>query len=860
MLFSKSRCITALFLLMLPAAVQAQFNYITNDGTITITGYTGPGGAVVIPAETNGYPVTDISDYAFYLSSVTKVSIPGSVTSIGNYAFSDCFSLTSVTMGNNVTSIGLEAFFQCVKLTDVAIPNSVVSIGYQAFTYCSQLTNIIIPDSVTNIGSFAFRSCSSLTDEIIPDSVISIGSGPFADCTSLTNITVCTSNPAYSSANGILFDKTQATIIQYPNGLTNDCYTIPNDVTNIGDSAFYGSSLTMVVIPNSVETIGAGAFDLCLNLTSVALSSGLTTIGEDAFYECNSLTNIIIPASVTTIGDHAFAYSFGPVSAYFEGNAPPDDGTVFYDDPTTVYYLPGTTGWGATFGGVPAVEETTPDDEFIWVTNNDDLSITLMGYTGSNDVVVIPDTINGYAVASIGMNAFVENTSLTSVTIPNSVTNIGDEAFNACTNLTSVILPDSIITIGSESFGGCISLASITIPNSVTTIGAGGFDSCTRLNSITIPNSVANIGPFTFENCVSMTNISVNADNPDYSSLNGVLFDKVQDALLAYPSGLTNSAYTIPNSVTTVQEDAIVACANLAGIIIPGSVTNIIGTFIDCTGLTNIWVNPTNPAYSSLAGVLFDKAQDTLLQYPQGLANTTYSIPNSVTTIQGYAFSLCSHLVSITIPNSVTSIGWGEFLQCTSLASVAIPNGVTNIPNYAFYYCGSLTNVVIPDSVTSIGLQAFLGCSSLTNIIIPASVTSIEDMAFSDCGNLTSAYFQGNAPAGGGGAFDEDPATVYYLPGTTGWGTTYGNVPTQLWFQPQPTVLTFEPSFGVQNNQFGFTISWATNATIVVQACTNLSNPVWIPVATNALTSGTNFFTDPSWANYSSRYYRISAQ
>jgi hypothetical protein len=340
-------------MLILPVVARGQFIFTTNNGAITITGYTGSGATVVIPDMTNGYPVTSIGTYAFYDSSVTNVLIPDSITDIGYSAFSDCFSLTSVTMGNSVTNIGFEAFFQCVRLTDLTLPNSVVTIGYQAFTYCSGLTNLIIPDSVTNIGSFAFRSCSSLTNVIIPDSVISIGTAPFADCSSLANITVSASSPAYSSSNGLLFDKTGANLIQYPDGLTNACYTISSSVTNIGDSAFYGSALTMVVIPNSVATIGTGAFDLSLNLMDVSLPNRLTSIGAEAFFNCYSLTNIFIPASVTNIGDLAFAYSPGLTSVYFEGDAPPDDGTVFSGDSAIVYYQPGTSGWGATFGNVP---------------------------------------------------------------------------------------------------------------------------------------------------------------------------------------------------------------------------------------------------------------------------------------------------------------------------------------------------------------------------------------------------------------------------------------------------------------------------------------------------------------------------
>jgi hypothetical protein len=394
------------------------------------------------------------------------------------------------------------------------------------------------------------------------------------------------------------------------------------------------------------------------------------------------------------------------------------------------------------------------------------------------------------------------------------------------------------------------------LPNSVTSIGDSSFGGCTTLGSFTIPDNVTNIGVDAFLYCLSMTNICVAVGNPDFSSLNGVLFDKAQDTLLECPSGLTNNAYAIPDGVVTIAEDAFFYCPKLASITMPGSLTNIVGPpFNDCTGLTNICVNATNPAYSSLNGVLFDKAEDILVQYPPGLTNDSYVIPNSVATIQGDAFSFCAHLVNLTIPNSVTNIGeWGTFLGCSSLISVVIPNGVSSIPDDAFNGCTSLTSVIIPNTVTSIGMVAFQQCSSLTNIIIPASITNLDDLVFISCSNLSSAYFQGNAPAGGGGAFNETPAIVYYLPGTTGWGATYGNVPAVLW-NPQAQ------NASVTAGQFGFEITGPTNATIVIQACTNLVNPVWIPVSTNVLDgNGTSSFSDSQSADYPSRFYRFGSQ
>ena len=173
------------------AAQSGDFTYTANSTAVTITGYTGTGGAVTIPSSIEDLPVTSIGNNAFYLKAgLTSVTIPNSVTSIGDSAFQSCTGLTTVTIGNSVTSIGGQAFFLCSGLTSVTIPNSVTSIGIEAFYGCTGLTSVTIPNSVTIIGQAAFQNCSGLTSVTIPNSVTSIGIEAFYGCTGLTSVTI----------------------------------------------------------------------------------------------------------------------------------------------------------------------------------------------------------------------------------------------------------------------------------------------------------------------------------------------------------------------------------------------------------------------------------------------------------------------------------------------------------------------------------------------------------------------------------------------------------------------------------------------------------------------------------------------
>ena len=366
---------------------------------------------------------------------------------------------------------------------------------------------------------------------------------------------------------------------------------------------------------------------------------------------------------------------------------------------------------------VCAGAETYQDFEYSAL---DDGRVKITGYNGGAETVVIPDTIDGKSVTSIGRRAFEGCTNLKSITIPNSVTEMGRRAFSGCSSLTGIAIPDSVTEIGKYAFDGCKSLTSITIPDGVTSIGDGAF-----------------------YNCSSLTEIKVASENSNYVSVNGVLYNKDKTTIICYPAGKKGNNYKIPDGVTKVGSSAFIGCSSLTSITIPNSVTEIgYSVFEGCTNLKSI----TIPNGVTSIG-------DSAFEDCTSLKSIT--IPNSVTSIGDSAFEDCTSLKSITIPNGVTSIGDSAFEGCTSLTSITIPNSVTSIGSGAFIGCSSLTSITIPDSVTCIGDSAFNGCTSLTSITIPDSVTSIGESAFSGCSSLASITIPDSVMSIGNDAFHE---------------------------------------------------------------------------------------------------------
>ena len=357
--------------------------------------------------------ITGIKD-----KSVTEITIPEFVTSIGESAFKLCTNLTSITIPNSVTSIGDSAFYSCKNLASVSIPNSVTSIGICAFDACTSLASVKIPASIKIISEHMFSQCTSLTSITIPDGITSIGAGAFSKCSSLKSVAIP------DSVTSIDYHA-----FSYCSSLKD--LDIPDSVTSIGIYAFYNcTGLTSLIIPSSVTSISDYMFEDCTNLVNVTIPNSVTSIGKYAFSDCKSLAGIDIPNSVTSIGIWAFYRCTGLVSVTI-----PDSVTSISDH---MFYC---------CQNLKTV--TIPDS----VTSID---IWAFAHCTNRTSVTIPTS-----VISIGNDAFYKCTNLTNVTIPDGVTSLSNNTFYECTGLKSVTIPTSVTIIGYSAFFGCDSLSSV---------------------------------------------------------------------------------------------------------------------------------------------------------------------------------------------------------------------------------------------------------------------------------------------------------------------------------------------------------------------------------------------------------------
>ena len=703
--------------------------------------------------------ILEITKTYYIPSSLKEVTINSE--EILARAFNNCYNIGKIILGENITSVGVNAFYNCKGLTSVVLNNKLNNISLDAFRNCYRLVEIynlsninIEINSAENgyVGYYAKIIHTSLDE---PSKLVT-SNGVVYYKDGINKIAVA---PINFNATSVTIDNDCTEINQYAfrscSSLTSITFGENSHLASIGYGAFsYCSNLTSITLPNSVTSISRYAFSNCSSLASVTFeeNSQLTSIERYAFSDCSSLKNIEIPSSITSIGVDAFE-------------------------------------------NCPIEEATIPTIAIARINNTNLKRVTINGGT------------------SIGENVFSGCSSLTRVTIPNSVTSIGETAFRGCSSLTNITIPNSITTIGNFAFEECFYLRKVifeensqlstvnytafygcpiieaTIPtNAIQAIISGQTQSQKRRLKKVIVNGGTNINLGAFSGCSSLESITLpfvgekiktSSDTNQYpfgyifgtdSYTGGV--STTQTYYGSDTSETTNSTYYIPSSLKEVVitggnilYGAFYNCSNIEKITLPNVTSIGEKVFYECSSLTDVYYDGT---LSDWCNITFSSSYSNPIEYAQNLyfkdnngnyyeatSLTEIEIPSDITEIKDKTFLKFENVTEVTIQSRVTSIGEYAFYKCISLESVEFGENsqLTSIGKNAFGQCSSLENIVIPSSVTSIGSDAFYNCVSLTEIEIPESVTSIGDYAFEDCTSLTSITIPDSVTSIGSSAF-----------------------------------------------------------------------------------------------------------
>lgn len=765
--------------------------------------------------------VTSIGDSAFYnCTGLTSIIIPSSVTYIGQWVFEKCIcdfifaegttvipvralagsDTTSVTIPDSVLKIGDSAFNSCSELTSITIPNSVTSIGQWAFENCTNLTSITIPESVTSIGQYAFHNCpcavkfadgmtsipsdalfyaSMITSVTMPDSVTSIGDYAFRGCTSLTSITIPKS--VSKIGNGAFSDGPRTVI--FAEGTT----AIPEDALS------GASSVVTINMPNSVTSIGSCAFAVCTGLSSITIPDSVVTIGDYAFVDCNNLSNIVFNGTMS---------QWDSISVNYKWNNNVPATTVHCTDGDT-HIIPN----GHSFS-----DEWTYDADYHWhvatcehvdlisgktehewddgvvtkaVTHTEDGELT---YTctvcGTTKTESIPALIDAHTFSEewssdtethwhnatcvhieLRIDESVHSWDDGTITKKPTCTEAGEKTYT-CT------ICGKTITVTVPSLGGHSYTSEWTerVVDGITyryrSCGACGHEvSYSSLFSGEEYFDITNDGILTVKQNISVSFPSI-VEIP--SEINGITVTGIGDRAFAVYSELNPfpcieiTSISLPQSVTSIGEEAFAYCSNLVDLVLPASVTEIKRFGLGGTALTRINipaaltgidsssfegllnleyidVSEDNPSFCSVDGCLYSKDKKTLIKVPCGVSHDTFGtfiIPSTVISIGSAAFDGC-RISGVSIPNTVVSIGSSAFRNC-NIQEVVIPESVIYINSDAFS-CSDIRNVTIGPSVKYIYARAFDNCQNLTEITIPDSVIYLGENAFSCCLALKTA-------------------------------------------------------------------------------------------------------------------------
>lgn len=705
--------------------------------------------ALVIPETITFYgqtfTVNAVADYAFYQTKISEIDLSEQITSIGNYAFFQCYQLTDVTGGDDITNIGAYAF-SASKLTKAFIPDNVETIGEYAFysnsalkevifgpkvksissnfiTYCDNIEKVVFNGTYTEIPASFLYGKTSLKEVVLGDQITSIGSQAFYNDYNLVQVTL--SEGLTSIGQNAFYNCDSLTAI-----------TIPNNVRSIGASAFYDcDGLTTITIPDNVTSMGTYTFYDCDGLLNVTISNGLTTIGERAFYSCNSLREVTGGENVTTIGSNAFAYcsSLTSFDCHDKVTTLSSYALAYCSMLKELKGLKGITNVNsyAIYQDYNLTELEMGENLTVWNSQSSYsgsytlklLSITLPGetfpFTNSNSTYGLPD----------GMILFVPDT-LVETYKNNTITSrfrilpIGstDERLIATENggelqeklLAAEIDPATVL---------CLSVSG--------PINGTDIDYIHRylinLRTLDLENAqIVNGGDSYHQWTIAANGTATQYGSNSYNTESNIVGTK----MFSYMTSLQR--LVLPKDVTKIYSYAFSDCPQLTEVIIPDAVESI-GSYAFSydrnSNYNNKIISLTLPSKLKQISTYTFRNMD----YLQSIV-----IPDSVTSIGQYAFNDCDALRTVTMGNKVTSIGSSAFNSCDNLRSINLSEALDTLGTYVFTSCANLTEpITIPSTLRTIPVQAFYGCQKLKGVIFNEGLVTIQESAFSNCDALT---------------------------------------------------------------------------------------------------------------------------